>query len=101
MASTDDEPTAVVFRKWPAGDILALFPEIPADNRGFLCSAYQHIGQHGPADYHLCIQRTTPASASEFKQLLDELHDIGYKLITICFRIGHDTHERRRALATA
>jgi hypothetical protein len=28
--SETDTPTIVVFRKWPDGDVLALFPELPS-----------------------------------------------------------------------
>ena len=42
------ETTVVVFRKWKTnGDIIALFPELPADNEGYLCDSYEHVGQHG------------------------------------------------------
>jgi len=68
----------VVFRKWPNGDILALFPNID-DNRG-MCSSYEHVGQHGGADYSSCISATKPAAPVEYADLLAELTSIGYDL---------------------
>jgi hypothetical protein len=81
----EPETTVVIFRKWSNGDILALFPEIPADNIGYECSAYEHIGQHGAANYGFCIQSTKPASISEAKELKQELEQIGYCL-KVCER---------------
>lgn len=40
--------TLVVFRRWPrssGGDIIALFPDQPADYQGRYCDAYEHVGQ--------------------------------------------------------
>ena len=49
------ETTAVIFRVDREGIIFALFPEFPSDNYGYLCTCYQHVGQHCSADYHGCI----------------------------------------------
>lgn len=66
-----EKSTIVVFRKWPAGDILALFPTLD-EGRGH-CLSYAHIGQHGAADYHGCIRVTQPATEEEYAQLLEEI----------------------------
>lgn len=76
--------TIVVFRKWkqktlPGNTILALFPEEAADRQG-QCNSYEHIGQHGGADYAGCIAGTVPATPAEYKELATELRRIGYKL---------------------
>lgn len=73
------EQTKVVFRKWPEGDILALFPDM---NHGYggLCASYQHIGQHSGADYSHCIAATRPATLEEYAPLAAELESIGYGL---------------------
>lgn len=71
-----ETPTKVVFRKYPNGDILALFPEIPHNH--LLCSSYQHLGQHGPAHYSLCIRSTKPASPQEYQSLKEELEAAPY-----------------------
>ena len=70
----------VVIRVWREkdGDVFALFPVLSADNNGYHCTSYQHIGQHGAADYRLCIDRSRPATAEEAAPLLAELKAIGY-----------------------
>lgn len=93
------ERTLVIFRKWrDTGDIIALFPEIPSDAHGWFCEAYEHVGQHGGADYHGVIQTTKPASAEDAAPLTEELRRIGYSLRTIK-RATHQVHEARRSAA--
>jgi hypothetical protein len=93
----DKETTLVVFRKWrDSGSVIALFPEIPSDISGFFCEAYEHVGQHGGADYYGVVQATRPASPEEAAPLAGELTRIGYKLKPIK-RASRTTHERRRA----
>ena len=96
-----DETTPVVFRRWRAcGDIIALFPEIPTDIYGLFCEAYEHVGQHGGADYYGGIQATKPVSDKDAASLAAELRRIGYSL-TIIKRASPTLHERRRAAARA
>ena len=70
----------VVIRVWrsDADDVFALFPVLPADNYGYLCTSYQHVGQHSSADYDLCVRKSRPATAEEARPLLTELRKIGY-----------------------
>ena len=70
--------TRVVFRKWPNGDILALFPLV--QDYSYFCLSYQHIGQHGGADYTGCISSTKPATSEEYADLETELQFLGYSL---------------------
>ena len=70
--------TKVIFRKWPGGDVIALFPDIPADIDGRYCMSYQHFGQHGGADYAGVMTRTLPAGLDEYRSLFMELVSIGY-----------------------
>lgn len=74
--------TKVVFRKDKKDptEIIALFPEEPADYTGNECLAYAHIGQHFAANYRLAISTTEPANEKEFLNLQKELEDIGYNL---------------------
>jgi hypothetical protein len=88
----------VVFRRWKNGGLIALFPELPADMSGFLVDAYEHIGQHGGADYHGVIQQTSPCSVSDAADLITELRTIGYELKPVR-RVSHVHHERRRRTA--
>ena len=74
MADAD----VVVFRKWKEnGDVIALFPQLPADLYGEYCDAYEHVGQHGGADFHGVIRQTTPCSLNDAADLATELRRIG------------------------
>jgi hypothetical protein len=69
----------VIFRRWKAGDgggVIALFPDQP-EGRGRV-NSYEHVGQHGAADYPGLLRRTKPAKPAEYKDLLRELKHIGY-----------------------
>ncbi len=75
--------TIVVFRKFPEGDIIALFPhesETDRHNTPGLCSSYQFLGQHSCADYEGCMRITSPATPEEYARLKQELERIGYQL---------------------
>lgn len=69
--------TRVVFRIYKDGDVIALFPDL-ADTSGVAC--YQHVGQHGAADYDIVIGQTKPATVDEYTPLATELKQIGYQL---------------------
>lgn len=87
----------VVFRRWKdCGTVIALFPEIPADTYGQYCEAYEHVGQHGGADYHGVIQATRPED--DYADLAEELTRLGYNLRPIR-RASYTHHERRRQAA--
>lgn len=97
----DNEKTQVVFRRWrDSSEIIALFPEIPTDINGWFCEAYEHVGQHGGADYHGVIRATRPVTVEDAAPLAEELTRIGYNLQPIS-RASQTAHERRRAAARA
>ena len=74
----------VVFRKWRDGfGTIALFPELPSDLYGRYCDSYEHVGQHGGADYHGVVMNTRPVKEEESVDLAEELTRIGYKLRAI------------------
>jgi len=82
------EKTIVVFRRWraPHSGVIALFPAL-AENGG-CCQSYEHIGQHGAADYTSVIARSDPCYffpsapwATEVTKLYDELTGLGYHLV--------------------
>lgn len=74
----------VVFRKWKdSGDVIALFPELPADSHGRFCDSYMHVGQHGGADYTGVVRQTVPATPDECAALSVELNRIGYRLVPL------------------
>ena len=90
----------VVFRRWrDSGDIIALFPELPADLYGDHCDAYEHIGQHGGADYHHVVRQTKPCSTEQSADLAAELRTIGYVLKPLT-RASYSHHKARRHLAS-
>jgi hypothetical protein len=90
------ETDVVVFRRWKScGSLIALFPEIPSDLYGRYCEAYEHIGQHGGADFHGVIQHTVPVRPEECADLAEELTRIGYHLRPIR-RASWRHHEKRR-----
>jgi hypothetical protein len=88
----------VVFRRERTGGCFALFPELPGDDRGVLCTAYQHVGQHNAADYDLCVSRSDPAAPAEYRDLFEELERRGYDL-AVRRRATPEMHERRRRIA--
>jgi hypothetical protein len=72
--------TKVIFRAFKRdGEVIALFPEIPADCIGFHCESYMHTGQHGGA-YPGVITGTRLATPDEKAPLMRELESIGYRL---------------------
>ena len=95
---TKDEK--VIFRKYPDGDIIALFPEIAAKNdRGYTCQSYMRVGQHGAADPLTVVPQTKIANQEEYQPLFDELTNmVGYDLKVIKrFRYSH-LEERQRQI---
>jgi hypothetical protein len=81
----DEDITKVIFRRWPKsqGDgIIALFPEIPSDLEGRFCLSYEHVGQHGGADYRAVIRMTKPVRgfSTRLEKLMEELQGRGYNL---------------------
>jgi hypothetical protein len=69
--------TDVVFRVFPDGDVIALFPKDKYGPRTI--NSYQHVGQHGEASPAL-IKELRAASPTEYAPLLAELKSIGYRL---------------------
>jgi hypothetical protein len=85
--------TKVIFRKFPDGEIIALFPEIVADCFLGNCLSYMHIGQHSVASTGL-IAVTMLASPEEYTDLKRELESIGYDL-HICKRQSYRMFQTR------
>lgn len=75
-----DAKTIVVFRRYKDGQIIALMPELPWDQRNH-CTSYMNIGQHGGAAYYGVIAQTKPAQPAEYAPLLRELESIGYHVV--------------------
>lgn len=75
------EKTRVIFRAWPDGDVLALFPDI--EEQDGLVLGYEHVGQHGEADYAWCMARTKQATPKQYAKLKRELTQMGYDLTVV------------------
>lgn len=102
----DGIATTVVFRRYlptghvavpngTDGGIIALFPFIPADDNPRHCSSYQHVGQHGAADYRHVVETTVAVlpEDEEKMELKVELENIGYTVEEFtneeaCFEAG-------------
>ncbi len=92
--------TPVIFRKdrkKDGGEVFALFPTFPADSYGRCCTSYQHVGQHGGADYSLCIANSTPATSEEGADLYAELVRIGYDDLRVYQREAPWMRQERQA----
>jgi len=86
----------VVFRRFPDGDIIALFPYLAAEGLDpWPCQSYMHVGQHGAADSRI-VYDTRPARPHEYAALKAELEQIGYRLC-IRHRFPGDAYARRKA----
>jgi hypothetical protein len=75
------DKTVVVFRMWKAEPkgCFALFPFVPHDRNGLYCESYEHVGQHGGADYSGCIADSRPATPAEYAALKRELESPPYE----------------------
>jgi hypothetical protein len=72
------EKTRTVFRKWKDnGDVIALFPDDREPNG--MIGSYEHVGQHGGADYHGVLRQTKPAMPKEYAELKHELQSHPYR----------------------
>jgi hypothetical protein len=87
MGLTSDNPetavTKVVIRRWKdSGDLIALFPEEPADVQGNTVSSYMHVGAHGSANYEHVISQTKKLYWWDEATVafIDELKSIGYNV---------------------
>jgi len=70
----------VIFRRYHAGPVIALFPTEPADYLGKYILSYQSIGQHGAAEYDHVMKISSAATPWEYMELKKELEHMGYKL---------------------
>lgn len=73
----------IIFRVWNLKifnkAVFALFPHEVADHKGNI-TCYQHLGQHGSADYRFCINSSRPATESEYSSLKREMEGLGYNI---------------------
>jgi hypothetical protein len=91
-----EDADIVIFRKFPDGDVIALFPCLPAECLDhWPCQSYMRVGQHGAADPCI-VHDTRPAKPRDYAALKAELERIGYRL-AIRRRFPADAYARRKA----
>jgi hypothetical protein len=73
--------TPVIFRKYPDGNVIALFPE--KDNFTQPILSYQRNNPPGMVCYSEKIMMTIPARVNEYSELAKELTLQGYNLRVI------------------
>ena len=86
--------TPVIFRRYPDGEVIALFPTLLGGRYGE-CVDYLHFGQHGSADYNRVIQLTRPAEPEEYANLRAELVAVGYADLRVYQREQPWMHRER------
>lgn len=84
----------VIFRVGEGGDVIAIFPTIPADIHGEYCQSYEHIGQHGACSPGV-ISRTRRVKRGEHLDLIRELRVIGYDNLIMRERFHHTDYAKR------
>ena len=87
----------VIFRKFrDTQDVIALFPEIPADTNPDNFLSYQHVGQHGACSMFINII-TKPTTIEEATPLLNELKSLGYNDLQVGKKITRKDRDIRNA----
>lgn len=76
MAQTTE--TKMAFRKFPDGEIIALFVD-DVDTRFQSCESYMFHGEHAPAELTL-IESLEPAGEEEYRDLKLTLESRGYRI---------------------
>lgn len=91
------EPDRVIIRRWragpeePEGSVIALFPDDPQGVG--LVQSYEHVGQHGTANYNGVVAQTTLVRPGDpdALELLTELRRIGYNPLQMLRRVRRRT----------
>lgn len=89
----------VIFRKdKKTGEVMAVFPSMAGDCFYFItCLCYSHVGQHSKTSFNYYYESTTPASETEYRDLLNELQSIYDNQLTVSSRITHADYANRKA----
>lgn len=99
LAATIQEKTKVIFRKFPDGSVIAMFPELPGDNSVLNCLNYMHEGQHG-SSLATCEGTRPVLLPKDYANLYNELTAIGYNLIVVN-RFSYQMDQKRIAAIRA
>lgn len=87
--------TKVIFRKFPDGEIIALFPELPGNNDPDTCLSYKRNRRYGAA--YAGVDRTLKLDICATQlALFRELTLIGYNL-TVVTRFSYRMNQNRIA----
>ena len=83
----DSYKTNVIFRKARyedgSAEIIAIFPDSYEEYKKmgrYEIDCYTHIGQHSTAALDFYYSNTEKATPSEYKELFEELENIGYNI---------------------
>lgn len=87
--------TKVLFRKFPDGKVIAIFPELIGTNDVSTCLNYVLEGQHGTGK--ATTKGTQHAFPEEYQELFNELYQIGYRMKVVS-RISPQMDRKRRLL---
>jgi len=88
----------VMFRRFRDGarEIIAIFPEIPADTDGLMVTSFMHPGGHGQASPDV-VYWTVRAKPEEYRSLMLELESEPYNyVLDIRERTPKDAADKRR-----
>lgn len=89
----------VIFRRDRSGrrDVFAFFPmEAASCTDPYLCTVYQHIGQHSAGAPDIMTRQSVPAKPREYRDLKAKLRRIGYRLL-IMQRVPRNAYSVRSA----
>ncbi len=95
-------PIKVAFRIDKDGEVTAVFPTELGDDSPYTCACYAHVGQHGVCNPLLITVGTRPAIESEYRPLLRELRQVGYRSLRVVVKVNRADYleTRKRKLVT-
>lgn len=87
MLENKNEIVRVIFRTWPDGTVVAVFPEHPGDNAGHECETWRNSENGSVYDtvgFSILAQLTRPATDNEAARLTTELEELfDYSVVRI------------------
>lgn len=95
-----DPAVKVIFRKYrnKEGEVIAVFPQIPADSYGYMMQCYVHNGQHVSADYGHILNKTRRATPEEYAPLKREMESAPFNYrLTVALKSGQGDVQKLRA----
>ena len=73
----------VAFREFKSnGEVIAIFPELPADLTGKYCVSYMSIGQHEECDPVFILKVTKPTeNYQDLLKMIEQIYDTDIEVI--------------------